>query len=343
MIRPCAYFKIDIMKFKKIYTLVLMMLSAQFSISQEGLSIYSDYLTDNYYLLHPSMAGAANCSQVRLTGRSNWIGQENSPGLYTAAYNGRIGDSQSGIGAILYNDRNGFSSQTGGYATYAHHLMFSSSEADLNQLSLGLSAGFIQYRLDQSSFATNDPLIDAASVSSAEFNIDAGLSYNLYNFYTHVTVKNLLKNSGVNNDRQITNNLRNFLVSVGYLIARPGKTFSYEPSILYSYRDGLKQSSIDFNLKVYGDMNFGKIYGGLSYRTSFDSIDVFDGTDVQTQKLSYVTPFFGVNFGKYMIAYTYSYQSNPITFNSGGFHQITLGIDFSCRAKKYACYCPWVE
>ncbi len=330
------------MKITKIVLIALMMLSIEIGTAQEGLPVYSDYLTDNYYLLHPSMAGASNCSQIRITGRRNWVGEENTPGLFTAAYNGRIGE-RSGIGAILYNDKNGFTSQTGGYLTYAHHLMFSRSESDLNQLSFGLSAGIIQYRLDQSSFVANDPLIGSGSLSSSEFNIDFGLSYNLYNFYTHVTVKNLLKNSGINNDLQITDNLRNYLVSVGYVFDRPGKAFSYEPSLLYSYRDGPRLSTIDFNLKVYSDISFGKIWGGLSYRRSFDSIDFVEGAEVKSQNLSHVTPFFGVNFGKYMIAYNYSYQSSPITFNNGGFHQITLGIDFSCRAKKYACFCPWVE
>ena len=239
------------MKLYKIFLISLMVFSFQYNSAQEGLSVFSDYLTDNYYLLHPSMAGAANCSQIRLTGRRNWIGDEDSPSLFTAAYNGRIGNSQSGIGAILYNDKNGFTSQTGGYLTYAHHLLFSSSEADLNQLSFGLSAGLIQYRLDQTSFFADDPLIEGGSISSSEFNMDVGLSYNLYNFYTHFTVKNLLENSGINNNLEVTNNLRNFLLSVGYVIARPGKTFSYEPSILYSLRDGTQQSTIDFNLKVY--------------------------------------------------------------------------------------------
>lgn len=333
------------MKLTKIYTVIAVLFFMRIGVAQEGLSIYSDYLTDNYYLLHPSMAGAANCSQLRLTGRRNWLGEEDSPGLYTAAYNGRIGDSQSGIGAIVYNDKNGFSSQTGGYVTYAHHLMFSRSEVDLNQLSFGLSAGIIQYRLDQTRFDPNDPLIGPGSISESEFNIDAGFSYNLYNFYTHVTVKNLLKNSGVNNDLQVTNNLRNYLVSVGYVIDRPGKTFSYEPSILFSHRDGVSQSTIDFNLKVYSNLSFGKLWGGLSYRRGFDSIDFVEGEDgeIRSQTLNFVTPFIGVNYGKFMFAYTYSYQSNPITFNSGGFHQITLGIDFSCREKRYACYCPWVD
>ena len=31
--------------------------------AQEGLPIYSDYLTDNYYLLYPSMAGVSNCGR----------------------------------------------------------------------------------------------------------------------------------------------------------------------------------------------------------------------------------------------------------------------------------------
>jgi hypothetical protein len=34
--------------------------------SQEGIAVYSDYLSDNYYLIHPSMAGAANCANYEL-------------------------------------------------------------------------------------------------------------------------------------------------------------------------------------------------------------------------------------------------------------------------------------
>ena len=60
------------MNFKKGY-LVLLLFISQISFSQEGLPVYSDYLSDNYYLIHPSMAGAANCAKVRLTGRQQWF------------------------------------------------------------------------------------------------------------------------------------------------------------------------------------------------------------------------------------------------------------------------------
>jgi hypothetical protein len=45
-------------------------------LSQEGIAVYSDYLSDNYYLIHPSMAGAANC-KIRLNSKQ-WFGQEDA-------------------------------------------------------------------------------------------------------------------------------------------------------------------------------------------------------------------------------------------------------------------------
>ena len=60
------------------------------SYSQEGLPIYSDYLTDNYYLLFPSMAGAANCTKVRFTGRKQWMDQDEAPNLQTVSINGNL-------------------------------------------------------------------------------------------------------------------------------------------------------------------------------------------------------------------------------------------------------------
>ena len=77
--------------------------------AQEGLPIYTDYLTDNYYLIHPSMAGVANCAKVRLTARQQWFGEDNSPRLLTMSINGRIGESQAGIGGILYAHGSGTS------------------------------------------------------------------------------------------------------------------------------------------------------------------------------------------------------------------------------------------
>lgn len=333
------------MKLKRFCLIAFVAIFTNFVNGQEGLPIYTDYLTDNYYLIHPSMAGAANCAKIRLTGRQQWFGHENAPKLLTLSANGRVGESNSGIGAMFYTDKNGFHSQTGGYITYAHHIMFSRNEIDLNMLSFGLSVGAIQYKLDETEFLNElpDRLISGIEQSSTNFNIDFGFSYHLYNFYAHATVKNILENKGINYDQQITSNLRRYMVSMGYVFGKYGSEWSYEPSVMYQYRDGTKESFIDINAKVYKEMDFGKLWGGLSYRRSFDGAEYYDNGSVSSQKLQLVSPLVGINFDQFMFAYTYAYQANSIVFNNGGFHQITLGYNFNCSKERYHCNCPAVN
>lgn len=336
------------MKIKNIIIVTLVSLSSFVVTSQEGLPIYSDYLTDNYYLIHPSMAGVANCAKIRLTGRQQWFGQDDAPKLLTLSANGRIGDSQSAIGGILYADNNGYHSQKGGYFTYAHHLLFSRSELDLNMLSFGLSAGFIQYQLDETDFLNgapiNDPIIAGVVQSSTNFNVDLGFSYHFMDFYAHGTVKNLLKNSGINNDIEITSNLRRYLLSVGYVFSKFGSTWSFEPSLMFQHKDGTKESTIDVNAKVYKQMEFGKIWGGLSYRQSLDGAEYLTNSNaIRSQKLNQITPILGVNVNSFMFAYNYTYQSNAVVFTNAGFHQFTLGYNFSCRRERFECNCPAVN
>ncbi|WP_452230992.1 MULTISPECIES: PorP/SprF family type IX secretion system membrane protein [unclassified Lacinutrix] len=333
------------MNLKKLYLLAVVVFCTQFVNAQEGLPIYTDYLTDNYYLIHPSMAGAANCAKLRITGRQQWFGQDDAPQLATVSVNSRIGETQSGIGAIVYSDKNGYHSQNGMYLTYAHHLMFSRSEVDLNQLSFGLSIGMIQYKLDETAFLNEpfDPIIAGIEQSSTNFNMDFGFSYNLYNFYAHATVKNMLNNKGINNDIEITSNLRRYLLSAGYGFGKFGSDWSYEPSILFQYKDGTKEASFDLNLKAYKKMDFGQVWAGLSYRRSLDGAEYIDGSSINSQKLQYISPILGVNYNNFMFAYTYAYQANSVVFNNAGFHQITLGLNFNCRKERYHCNCPAIN
>lgn len=65
----------------KIKYFIICLFIGVYSYSQEGIPVYSDYLSDNYYLLHPSMAGASNCAKLRVTSRKQWFGQEDAPSL----------------------------------------------------------------------------------------------------------------------------------------------------------------------------------------------------------------------------------------------------------------------
>ena len=331
--------------FKKLVLIAIMGLFVQSISAQEGLPIYSDYLTDNYYLLHPSMAGVSNCNKIRLTGRQQWFGDEDAPSLQTMSINGRIGESSSGVGAIFFNDKNGYHSQSGAYLTYAHHLMFSRNTIDLNMLSFGLSAGLIQYKLDETAFLEFDPIIAGIEQSASDFNIDFGFSYHFINFYAHATIKNVLANEGINiNEQGISyDNLRTYLFSAGNVFSKLGSDWSYEPSLMYAYKDATKESFIDVNFKAYKELDFGKLFAGISYRRSFDGAEFTTDSGVSSQQLQYFTPIVGAEYNNFVFAYTYSYQANSIVFNNGGYHQLTLGYNFGCKKEKYDCKCPSVN
>ena len=316
--------------------------------AQEGLPIYSDYLTDNYYLLYPSMAGVSNCGKVRLTGRKQWFDHEKAPELQTISVNTRIGDSRSAIGAIAFNDVNGYHSQSGAYLTYAHHILFSRSELDLDMLSFGISAGMIQYKLDETSFLAGgfDPIIAGIEQSATDFNIDFGFSYQYLEFYAHASIKNLLNNDGINfNEQGLSyNNLRTYLFSTGYLFNSSSGDWNYEPSIMFAYKDATQETFLYTNFKVYRETDFGRIWAGLSYRRSFDGAEYLNSANqIRAQKLEYITPLLGLEFNGFVFAYNYSYQSNSVVFDNGGYHQITLGFNFGCRKERYDCECPWIK
>ncbi|SRX53773.1 type IX secretion system membrane protein PorP/SprF [Aequorivita sp. CIP111184] len=327
-------------------SLILLLLSSFYGFSQDGIPIYSDYFSDNLYLIHPSMAGAATHNQLRLTARQQWFDQSEAPNLQTLSFNARLGQ-QSGVGVILYNDKNGYHSQTGGYITYAHHIMFSRSEADLNQLSFGLSAGLTQSRLDETQFDLTDfdPVIAGIIQSTSYFNVDAGLSYNFLNFSGHFTVKNIIfQNRSIYTEKYESNNQRKYLISAGYAIGQYGADWSYEPSFLFQWSERTGEQSVDVNFKAYREMDFGQLWGGLSYRRSLDGAEYLNGEEVKVQKLQYFTPVLGVNYKNFMFAYTYSYQAGNVKFQSGGFHQITLGYDFlGGRPEPYDCNCPAIN
>jgi type IX secretion system PorP/SprF family membrane protein len=318
------------MKINKTYLSLLLICSFFFAQAQDGIPTYSDYFADNLYLLHPSMAGAANYNKLRISARQQWFDQEDAPNLQTLSFNARIGD-RSGIGVIVFNDKNGYHSQTGGYLTYAHHIMFSRSKADLNQLSFGISAGLIQSKLDETNFDPNDfdPIVAGIIQSSSYFNVDAGVSYNFLNFSGHVTAKNIIfQNRNLFTEDLEPNNQRTYLISSAYFVTTAYGKWAYEPSFLFQWKERTGEQSIDVNFKAYRELEFGRIWAGLSYRNSFDGSEFLDGTEIKNQKLQYITPVLGVNYNKFMFAYTYTYQSGSVRFESGGFHQITLGYNF---------------
>ncbi|MET0759077.1 MAG: type IX secretion system membrane protein PorP/SprF, partial [Flavobacterium sp.] len=174
------------------------------------------------------------------------------------------------------------------------------------------------------------------------FNFDIGASYNYLDFYAHLTVKNAVETRREIYTEYESDNLRKIIVSAGYVFGDEDRLL-WEPSIMFQSVGQTTEKSIDANLKVYKSLDFGRLWGGLSYRRSFDGAEYQDGNGVSTQKLQYITPIVGVNYKNFMFAYTYSSVTGAVKFDNGGFHQITLGMNLFCKREKYECKCPAIN
>jgi len=318
------------MKFFKITLLLIGFCFAVVVRAQETLPIYSDYLSDNVFLVHPSAAGIGNCAKLRLTQRQQWSGNSDAPALQTLSFHARVGE-KTGLGFILYNDKNGFNSQKGLQLAYAFHLNFG-DYASLNQLSFGLATTFVQNSLDETNFTTPDPVITSIIESNNYFNADFSIAYHYLDSFTYFTIKNLLLSArGLYNNKVESLNLRRYIVTFGYYFGRQ-KAWQFEPSLMMQFIELTGEKLLDVNIKAYKKLQ-GKyqFLVGLSYRNSLEQNSL--------QKLKLITPIIGLNFGRYMVSYTYTNQLGNINFQNGGYHQFTLGVNLFCKAPR-AAGCP---
>ncbi|NER19159.1 PorP/SprF family type IX secretion system membrane protein, partial [Spongiivirga citrea] len=214
-----------------------------------NLPLNNQYLADNPYLISAAFAGIGDCFQVRLNGVSQWVGVKDSPDTQSLSFDGRISD-RSGVGAILFNDKNGFTNQRGGQASFAHHLTF--SDKDEHYLSLGLSYKFTSFSIDTDEFinAGGDPVVGRRA-STFNSNFDVSALWRFRKFWLSVNAANILaKNLTIFDDTE-PENIRNYYAYFGYIIKEhDGADWEYEPSGVVQYFESDGRSITDLTLKV---------------------------------------------------------------------------------------------
>ena len=289
--------------------------------------VYKDYLTDNYYVLHPAMAGAHyEGLKVRTSYRTQWLGIANAPAMQTLNAHARVGD-KSGVGGLFFHDKNGFQSQLGFQGTYAHHINFYRGRDEVNQISFGLSVGGSFHRHDQSSFKpTNDPQITGNDVSTSSMYADVGFTYNYMSLYAHLTIQNLVFVGNNITDQVLLNNPKRLLASAGnFFEIQP--SWALEPSVLVDYIEYVDRPNIDINLKSHHSIRETQFWVGSSYRKGLTSTLITNGTDPFSEPFSQLTALLGMKSNQWTFSYAYTVGIGAIKINNSGFHQFTLGID----------------
>jgi hypothetical protein len=88
----------------------------------------------------------------------------------------------------------------------------------------------------------------------------------------HGTVKNAIETRRNIYTEYESDNLRKYLLSAGYIFGDKYRIL-FEPSFVSTCWK-TQEKSIDINMKAYKNMDFGTLWGGLSYRRSIDGLSI---------------------------------------------------------------------
>lgn len=301
------------------FIVAIVVLSFNNNNAQEfNVPVATQYLADNPFVMSPVFAGIGDNARIRVNGFSQWVGIDDSPQNQALYADLRVLD-QSGVGISLYNDKNGYTRQTGGKLTFAHHIIL--DYVSKQYLSFGMSYNLNNFRIETDKFNVYNPFV-INDRYTANNNFDVGFLYRRGKFYAAANASNLL---GKDIKKFVSapepSLLRNYQVYTGYLFRgnRDSRT-EVEPSAYFQYFESDGRSSTDINVKLrYLDQQrTGYFWLGATYRFLND----------QPMKPLTVGPMLGLKKGGFYLGYSYQITLNELSAYNSGTHMITLGWDF---------------
>ncbi len=288
----------------------------------------------NYYLANPAVAGATDCTYFMFTNSFNWVGLDaDAPMTQTLSFQTRLQNSM-GIGAYIFNDRNGYSLQQGAQFTLAYHIDLSDGRRYMRQqvrrdrqLSFGVSGKVFNrgYSSDFNPDPTNPAYQDMSD--SQVFNANVGAYFTSYGFFTGLSAFNLVptKMSASNVDLEPIIPLT-FELLLGNEFELNHKE-SLEPSLMYKFSAD-EAMDLDLNLKYSKEFNKNR---DNAWWVQATFRGVLDPNHVQTNKLIGMV---GFKLNKFYLAYAYGADLNRLIRYSYATHQIMLGYTF-CHVDKF--------
>ena len=270
----------------------------------------SQYM-ENSFIHNPAAVGANGVATVGGVFRSQWSGIAGSPTTVILFGDKYFDTKNTGVGVMLYSDKTGPTSRTGGELNFSYSVKLDDKG---KKLMIGLGAQVLQFKVDKdkiAEFIPNDPLL-ASSGSTIKGDMSAGLYLHAPNFNIGVSAKQILQpklnfiKSATNEDGRL---YRHFFLTANYIIRTdednvliPHFELRYQPNAPADYEGGIMLVHKDF------------IHFGVSahYRQDYT---VFAGIKIDH---------------KFTIGYAYDVYNNPIsTFDGGnGVHELSLRYFF---------------
>ena len=268
------------------------------------------------FLYNPAFAGVDGTTQLNAVIRNQWSGVREAPQTDVINGYGLLRNEKMAVGATTFKDVAGADSRRGITLSYAYHLRVK----DDISLSLGLSAGFLQYKLDHTivnPYDEGDPVFNSPILSSVVPTATFGAYLYADNFYASLALPQLLSSTFTVKDEYDDNSLieggltNHIFAGVGY-IKDLNDAFTIEPSLLLMMSSP-SPASIELMTKVtFKDL----IWTALSYRFN-DAACMYIGVDIDE---------------RFYVAYAHDFVTSELSTVTSGSNEFKLGFKFN-RAK----------
>ncbi len=278
-------------------------------VNAQQLPVFTQYIF-NKYVFNPAVTGTEDNFSATANYRYQWQGITDAPRTYIMSVHGPHKFKNFGLGGALYTDVTGPTSKTGMYLSYAYHVQMNKE----TKISLGLSGGLMQYRVDGTKVNLTDPGdLTLANALMTRMVPDFGFGAYLYNkkFFCGLSVPQFIQakldfsDDGTQTLSKITSH---FYFNSGYIF-KVNREFSFEPSMMMRY-----------GYPVIPQFDFA---GKGIYKENY-----FIGVMGRTQNgLSVLLGFQSTN-GKFNFGYSYDINTFGLAAYSSGSHELMVKATF---------------
>ena len=296
---------------KKKLIAATLMICIGFSVLAQQIPLYSQ-LYFMRMLYNPALTAYNGSTNVYLFDREQWTALPGHPTTRGGIGEISLWGNRSGVGIHVFDDVTSVINTVNAQLYYAQKIKLAKD----HHLSLGVSLGIMQTRIDYSSLVANDvtdPHLLGSARGGLAFDMNVGLAYQWKKLTLSLAVEHAA-NSNVNIADQLKNTnydmRRHYIGGLSYEFSFKKEKWNLEPSVLVKKGSG---TPIQVDIDVMA--NYKRfLYLGVGYRLDY-------GVSAQAAvRISQV-----VTLG---YAYEYPIIKHVSYGSTGGTHEVLVGINF---------------
>jgi type IX secretion system PorP/SprF family membrane protein len=332
---------------KKFSFILLLVCLVVFSHAQQR-PHYTQYVLNNY-VLNPALSGIENYTDVKISGRDQWVGLQGAPKTMYLTIHAPIGkkdyktsatsynvpgenprgtaywqnytasEPHHGVGLSIINDQTGAYNRFNANVSYAYHLGISPR----TNLAAGFSAGITRIGRNGAKDVFTNPGDPAQGSSGDLYRIKPDLNFGLWlysaDYFVGISGQQIIPQTVVfQNDTLGIKLIPHLFATAGYRFL-VSEEVNAVPSVMVKYVSGSPTTpQFDINLKFqYKDLLW--LGGGYRLQNGFSGM-------------------LGLNVGNtFNVGYAYDYTSNRLNTVSNGTHEFIVGF---LLGNSYGDSCP---